>query len=74
MRRLNHSNVSKLEGVYETENSIYVILEYLEGKQLNEILKVLLSTLRAKRKLRAARPGRSSSTSLEESTTSTSTG
>jgi serine/threonine protein kinase len=29
----------KLEGVYETENSIYVILEYLEGQQLNEMLK-----------------------------------
>ena len=31
----------KLEGVYETENSIYVILEYLEGTQLNELLKVI---------------------------------
>ncbi len=29
MRHINHSNVMKLEGVYETENSIYVILEYL---------------------------------------------
>jgi serine/threonine protein kinase len=28
MRRLNHRNIMKLEGVYETENSIYVILEY----------------------------------------------
>jgi serine/threonine protein kinase len=41
MRHINHSNVMKLEGVYETENSIYVILEYLEGVQLNEVLKVL---------------------------------
>ena len=40
MRRLSHSNVMKLEGVYETENSIYVILEYLEGTQLNDLLKV----------------------------------
>jgi serine/threonine protein kinase len=40
MRNINHSNVMKLEGVYETENSIYVILEYLEGVQLNEVLKV----------------------------------
>jgi len=30
----------KLEGIYETENSIYVILEYLEGTQLNEEIKV----------------------------------
>lgn len=29
MRRLNHTNIMKLEGVYETDNSIYVILEYL---------------------------------------------
>ena len=35
MRRVNHSSIMKLEGVYETENSIYVILEYLEGTQLN---------------------------------------
>ena len=40
MRRLNHRNIMKLEGVYETENSIYVILEYLEGSQLNDLLKV----------------------------------
>lgn len=39
MRRLNHSNIMRLEGVYETENSVYVILEYLEGMQLNEMLK-----------------------------------
>ena len=35
MRKLNHNNINKLERVYETDNSIYVILEYLEGKQLN---------------------------------------
>jgi serine/threonine protein kinase len=29
----------KLEGVYETENSIYVILEYLQGQQLNDLIK-----------------------------------
>lgn len=47
MRRLSHRNIMKLEGVYETENSIYVILEYLEGAQLNDLLKVLLKPLRA---------------------------
>ena len=26
MRRLSHRNIMKLEGVYETDNSIYVIL------------------------------------------------
>ena len=26
MRKLNHVNIMKLEGVYETSNSIYVIL------------------------------------------------
>ncbi len=39
MRRLSHRNVMKLEGVYETDNSIYVILEHLEGAQLNDLLK-----------------------------------
>ena len=43
MRRLNHPNVMHLEGVYETENSIYVILEYLQGQQLNELLRVRLA-------------------------------
>jgi serine/threonine protein kinase len=52
MRRLNHSNIMHLEGVYETENSIYVILEYLEGSQLNELLKVLFLLLRVKPKSR----------------------
>lgn len=42
MRKLNHWNIMRLEGVYETENSIYVILEYLEGTQLNDLLKVTL--------------------------------
>ena len=35
MRILDNQNIMKLEGIYETENSIYVILEYLEGVQLN---------------------------------------
>ena len=46
MRRLDHDNIMRLEGVYETENSIYVILEYLEGEQLHDMLrgKVTLSS------------------------------
>ena len=39
MRGIDHKNITKLEGVYETENSIYVILECMEGNQLNEELK-----------------------------------
>jgi serine/threonine protein kinase len=35
MRILDNENIMKLEGIYETDNSIYVILEYLEGVQLN---------------------------------------
>lgn len=46
MRRLSHSNIMRLEGVYETENSIYVILEYLEGSQLNDLLKVRIDSSR----------------------------
>jgi serine/threonine protein kinase len=34
MRSLNHSNILKLEGVFESDNSIYVILEVLSGDQL----------------------------------------
>ena len=39
MRAINHPNITKLEEVYETENSIYVILECLKGKQLNDVIK-----------------------------------
>lgn len=36
LRTLNHKNVLKLHGVYESENSIYMALELLEGGQLYE--------------------------------------
>ncbi len=39
MRKFNHPNIIKLEGVFETDNSIYVILEMLEGRQLYDRLK-----------------------------------
>lgn len=51
MRRLNHSNIMRLEGVYETENSIYIILEYLEGLQLNELLKVVYLVIQSGTKI-----------------------
>ncbi len=40
MRNIDHTNLIKLEAVFETENSIYIILEHLPGKQLNEFLRV----------------------------------
>lgn len=36
MRKFNHKNIIKLEGVYETEHSIYLVLELLEGGLLSE--------------------------------------
>ena len=39
MRKFNHPNIIKLEGVFETDKSIYVILEMLEGRQLYDRLK-----------------------------------
>ena len=45
MRKFNHPNIMKLYGVYETDNSIYVIMEILEGRQLFERLKNVLCIL-----------------------------
>lgn len=39
MRSLSHENIVKLYQVYETENSIYLLLELIKGKTLYEILK-----------------------------------
>lgn len=39
MRALEHPNLMKLYEVYETENSIYMGLELLEGDQLFEYLR-----------------------------------
>ena len=36
MRRFNHKNLIKLDGVYETDHSIYLVLELLEGGLLSE--------------------------------------
>lgn len=33
MRSLNHSNLLRLESVFESDNSIYVVLEVLQGDQ-----------------------------------------
>lgn len=39
MRCVNHENVIQLYEVYETEKSIYLVLELIQGKSLQEILK-----------------------------------
>lgn len=38
MRALNHDNIIKLYEVYETEKSIYLVIELIEGKPLQDIL------------------------------------
>ena len=39
MSVLSHENIVKLEEVYEGENTFYIILEYLKGSSLHEIIK-----------------------------------
>lgn len=39
MRTVDHENIIKLYEVYETEKSIYLVLELIEGKSLYEVLK-----------------------------------
>ncbi|CAD8059983.1 unnamed protein product [Paramecium sonneborni] len=38
MQRLKHENIIQLVDLYEGENTFYLILEYLEGKSLHELL------------------------------------
>lgn len=39
MRALDHENVIKVYEVFETEKSIYLVLELIQGKSLQELLK-----------------------------------
>lgn len=39
MRSLNHPNLIKLHEVYETENSLYMVMELLNGGNLVDYLK-----------------------------------
>lgn len=39
MRALDHDNVIKLYEVYETDKSLYLVLELIQGKSLQEVLK-----------------------------------
>lgn len=34
LRGLNHKNIVKLKEIFETENSVYLIFEHLEGEKL----------------------------------------
>lgn len=39
MRKFHHKNLMKLYGVYESQNSIYISVELLEGGQLYDKIK-----------------------------------
>ena len=39
MRAVSHDNIIQLYDVYETEKSIYLVLELIQGKSLQDILK-----------------------------------
>ena len=39
MKRLDHKNIIQLHQVFETENSLYLVLELIEGQTLENILK-----------------------------------
>lgn len=40
MRNLNHRSLMKLEEVFESDNSLYIVFELLEGGQLYDKIKV----------------------------------
>lgn len=40
MRELNHSNIMNLEEVFESDNSLYIIFELLDGGQLHDAIQV----------------------------------
>src|SRR5690348_17279112 len=39
MRSLDHDNIIKLFEVFETDKSIYLVLELIQGKSLQDVLK-----------------------------------
>ena len=41
MRHLNHKNTMRLHEVFESENSLYIIFELLQGGQLYDKIKVI---------------------------------
>lgn len=46
MRKLNNAHLMRMHEIYETQNSLYVALELLEGGSLYDLVKerVILST------------------------------
>lgn len=46
MRKLNNPHLMRMHEIYETQNSLYVALELLEGGSLYDLVKerVILST------------------------------
>jgi len=45
MRELNHSSIIRLHEVYETQNSLYMVLDLLEGGSLYDKIKVAFRLL-----------------------------
>jgi calcium-dependent protein kinase len=43
MRELTHSSIIRLHEVYETDNSLYMVLDLLEGGSLYDKIKVFFS-------------------------------
>ena len=39
LRMLNHPNIIRYEGIYETDNLIYLVTEYLSGGTLEEFMR-----------------------------------
>ena len=44
LKKLDHPNIIKLYEVYETDNSVYLVLELIEGGELFEAIKEKGST------------------------------
>jgi calcium-dependent protein kinase len=38
LRKLNHPNIVHLEGIFESDNSIYMVMELVQGRSLGELL------------------------------------
>ena len=55
MRRLKHPNIVTLHGVYETKNSIYLSMDYVDGYTLDAFLrKYKVTTIEQRRKIMKA--------------------
>lgn len=50
-KMFNHPNLMKMEGVYESDNSIYFILDYVEGHPICNRIKNLLKYTESERRI-----------------------